>query len=73
VTDKDYIDKKGYWIDPERNVRRMSDDGGEQRIIIRATEACSDAEWARFYEAIVACIQLNSEGPTEQEEGGEGN
>ena len=53
-----YIDPKGYWIDPERNVRRMGDKDGEQAVIFRATPECSDAEWGRFYEAIVACVNL---------------
>jgi hypothetical protein len=39
--DKDYIDVD-YWADPERNVRRKS---GEQETILRATSACSKAEW----------------------------
>jgi hypothetical protein len=52
----EYIDPRGYWIDPERNVRRMSNKDGEQAVIIKATPACSHAEWERFYEAVVACL-----------------
>ena len=26
----EFIDPKGYWIDPDRNLRRMSDQDGEQ-------------------------------------------
>jgi hypothetical protein len=52
----EYIDPKGYWIDPERKVRRMSDKNGEQAVIIQATGDCSVAEWKRFYQAIVACL-----------------
>jgi hypothetical protein len=57
MTDKDYIDPKGYWIDPARNIRRMGTEDGEQRVILRATQDCSDAEWGRLYEAIVACLK----------------
>jgi hypothetical protein len=52
--DKDqYLDPKGYWIDPARNVRRMSD---EQEIIVSAAEACSALEWTYIFEAIRDCI-----------------
>ena len=52
--DKDrYLDPKGYWIDPTRNVRRMS---GEQEIIVSAGENCSDLEWTFIFEAIRECI-----------------
>jgi len=40
MTDKDYIDPKGYWGDPEGNIRRMS---GEQEIIATVTGHCSEA------------------------------
>jgi hypothetical protein len=73
MANKDYIDPQGYWIDPARNLRRMIEENGEQRVIICATEACSDAEWTRFYEAFIACIQIHSETQTEQDEGGEGD
>ena len=43
-------------FDPERKVRRMSDKNGEQAVIIQATRDCSVAEWERFYQAIVACL-----------------
>jgi hypothetical protein len=52
MTAKDYIDTKGYWISPDRTVRRMSDEGGEQQIIAKATEECSDAEWNRICDAL---------------------
>ena len=42
MTDKDYLDPKGYWGDPEGNIRRMS---GEQEIIATVTGDCSEAEW----------------------------
>jgi hypothetical protein len=52
----EYIDPRGYWIDPSRNIRRLGDKDGEQVAVIRATPSCSDAEWDRFYTAIVACL-----------------
>jgi hypothetical protein len=52
MTTKDYIDTKGYWISPDRTIRRMGDEGGEQQIIARATEECSDAEWNRICDAL---------------------
>ena len=54
----EYIDPQGYWIDPERNVRRMGEKNGEQMVILKATPECSDAEWDRFYSAIIACVDL---------------
>jgi hypothetical protein len=56
---KTYVDPLGYWIDPERNVRRMGDEGGEQEIIIKATENCSDAERLVFFEALNAAIRFH--------------
>jgi hypothetical protein len=47
---KDYVDPEGYWADPERNIRRMGDEDGEQMIILKATEVCSDEEWRRICE-----------------------
>ncbi len=41
--DEQYIDPKGYWIDAERNLRRMGTEHGEQIIILKATEDCSKA------------------------------
>ena len=52
MTVKDYIDTKGYWISPDRSIRRMSDEGGEQIVIAKATEECSDAEWNRICDAL---------------------
>jgi hypothetical protein len=31
---EDFIDHKGYWADPGRNIRRVS---GEQDVVLRAT------------------------------------
>jgi hypothetical protein len=58
---KDYIDPQGYWIDSSRNIRRMSSHDKEQPVILRATQDCSDAEWSRLYEAIVACLSIGPE------------
>jgi len=55
-----YIDPEGYWIDPERNLRRMSTEHGEQKVILKATEDCSRAEWNRFYEVIVSCLVMTT-------------
>jgi hypothetical protein len=40
-----YIDPKGYWIDPVRNVRRM---GGKQEVTMSATEIDSDLNGPTF-------------------------
>jgi hypothetical protein len=56
MPDQNYIDPQGYWIDPDRSVRRMGVEGGEQHMILKATETCSDAEWNMLYKAIVACV-----------------
>lgn len=40
----DYIDPKGYWLDPEGNIRRIGDEEGQQEIIATVTEVCSQAE-----------------------------
>lgn len=55
----EYIDPEGYWIDPSRNIRRLGNKDGEQIVVLRATENCSDAEWDRFYEAMVACLDMS--------------
>jgi hypothetical protein len=52
----EYLDPLGYWITPEREIKRMGSRGGEQTTIIKAVAGCSDAEWERFYAAIVACL-----------------
>jgi hypothetical protein len=56
VKPKDYVDPQGYWITPDRAIKRMGNQDGEQETIIQATAHCSDAEWTRFYSAIVACL-----------------
>jgi hypothetical protein len=53
----EYLDPKGYWIDPERTIRRMD---GDQVVIIKATADCSDAEWKRFY--VADCILASTSG-----------
>jgi hypothetical protein len=52
MTAKDYIDIKGYWISPDRTIRRLTEEEGEQRVIAKATEDCSDAEWNRICDAL---------------------
>lgn len=54
-----YIDQTGYWIDPGRSERRMGMKDGEQVAILRATPNCSDAEWKRIYEALVARLDTS--------------
>ena len=39
---EDFIDPKGYWADPERNIRRTS---GEQHAVVKATDVCTKGEW----------------------------
>ena len=51
--DDQYIDPEGYWIDPDRNVRRKS---GEQEVILSAAGNCSGVEWNYFFEAIRDCL-----------------
>lgn len=46
---QDFIDPKGYWADPERNIRRTS---GEQGIILKATDGCTKAEWIFLLESL---------------------
>jgi hypothetical protein len=37
----------------------MSDEGGEQMVIAKATEECSGAEWNRISDALkVSCLKL---------------
>jgi hypothetical protein len=57
----EYIDPKGYWIDPRRNIRRLGDKDGEQAVILLATPQCSDAEWDRFYSAIISCVDVQKD------------
>jgi hypothetical protein len=42
----DFIDPEGYWLDPDGNVRRLgtTEEDGEQAIIAKLTEVCTDAE-----------------------------
>jgi len=39
---EDFIDPKGYWADPERNVRRKSGDKG---VVLKAAQGCTEGEW----------------------------
>jgi hypothetical protein len=54
MADKDYIDPKGYWVCPEGGIRRMGDEDGEREVIVKKTNACSEAEWKRVCEALVS-------------------
>jgi hypothetical protein len=53
MTDKDYIDPKGYYVSLE-GIRRLSDEGGDQEVIVTKTDACSEAEWKRICDALVS-------------------
>jgi hypothetical protein len=33
-------------IDSARNIRRLSTENGEQRVILKAMDDCTDAEWS---------------------------
>jgi len=54
MADKDYVDPKGYFVCPDGTIRRISDEGGEQRVIVQKTDACSEAEWRRVCEALIS-------------------
>ena len=58
MADPNYIDTKGYYIDDDRCIRRISSENGEQAIILKATTEISDAEWQRLNQAILDCIVL---------------
>ena len=45
MADRNYIDPKGYWGDPEGKIHRMGNEDGEQEVIATVTPACSEAEW----------------------------
>jgi hypothetical protein len=49
----DYLDQEGYWLDPARNLRRMS---GEQEIVVRATDECTKAGWTVVIEALCKIV-----------------
>ena len=42
----DFVDPEGYWLDPDGNVRHMgtTEEDGEQAIVWKVTEVCTDAE-----------------------------
>ncbi len=50
----DFIDPEGYWLDPSGNIRRMgtTEEDGEQAIIAKLTEVCSDAEGMLLAQAL---------------------
>ena len=51
------IDPKGFWVDPSRKVRRTGNEGGEQEVILTATENCSEAEWELFCKAVALFLR----------------
>jgi hypothetical protein len=53
MASRDYIDPQGYWVCPESGIRRMGNEDGEQEVIVKKTEACSEAEWKRVCEALM--------------------
>jgi hypothetical protein len=60
MANMDYIDPEGYWIDPDRNIHRMSipDPDGEQSIIATVTPECSEAEWDLLRETLqIVCAR----------------
>ena len=48
-TFEDFIDPKGYWADPGRNIRRTS---RRQEIVLTATTACTVGEWMFLLESL---------------------
>ena len=59
---RDFIDPQSYSIDSTGCIRRVDKEGGKQAVIaviLRATEACSDAEWAWIFQAIQDGLAMN--------------
>ena len=50
----DYIDPKGYWVSPEGGIQRIGDENSQQEVIVKRTDACSEAEWKRVCDALVS-------------------
>ena len=61
MANKNYIDPKGYWGDPEGKIHRMDDEDGEQEVIATITPACSEAEWKLLSNAMNAANLRGSE------------
>ncbi len=59
MTDKDFIDPKGHWCDG-RTIRRVGSEGGEQRVIVQATEECTDSEWHSICQTLGARVKQYS-------------
>jgi len=53
MAERDYIDPKGYWVCPEGEIRRISDDDGEHEVIVKKMPSCSDAEWKVVCDAVM--------------------
>lgn len=47
-----FIDPLGYWTDAERNVRRVTEQDGQQKTIAQAASDCTKAEWDRVLRLI---------------------
>jgi hypothetical protein len=63
MASRDYIDPQGYWVCPEGGIRRMGNEDGKQEVIVKKTDACSEAEWKRVCEALIsvkATVTTNS-------------
>ena len=63
MTAKDYIDTKGYWVSPDRSIRRMGDEGGEQIVIRRRQKSVRKAEWLRICDALKVSLFKWRGGP----------
>ena len=44
MTAEDCSDTKGY-LSPDRAIRRKTDEDGEQKMIVKQTDVCSETEW----------------------------
>jgi hypothetical protein len=60
MADKDYIDPKGYSVCLEGGIRRIGDEDGEQKVIVKKTDACSEAEWKLVCEALMSIKPLTT-------------
>jgi len=63
MTDKHYIDPRGYWVCPEGEIRRISDDDGDHEVIVKKMPGCSDAEWKVVCDAV---LKARSGEPSER-------
>ena len=49
--------QKGYRISTERSILRMSDEDGEQEVIVKKMGGCSEARWKQVREALISAAQ----------------